>query len=98
MEASSSGEAATTAVEDDSSAINPSRARTTARAATWCCRRRTSRVTSAVTFGLPSRSPPIHVPKVSGCASGESATPKRSDSIARSVASSGSVSSTRSCR
>ena len=32
-------------------------------AATWCCSRSTSRVTAAVTFGLPSRSPPIQVPK-----------------------------------
>ena len=35
----------------------------------------TSRVTSGVTFGLPSRSPPIQVPKVSGRAVGGSSTP-----------------------
>ena len=55
-------------VDMDSSAISPSSACVATRAATWCCSRRTSRVTSAVTLGLPSRSPPIHVPNVSGCA------------------------------
>lgn len=49
-----------------------------------CWRIRTSQVTSGVTLGLPSRSPPIQVPKVSGRVSSGRVTPTRSSSAVRS--------------
>ena len=56
------------------------------------------RVTAAVTNGLPSRSPPIHEPKVSGRAVGAVSTPSRRNVSARSSRTCGAASAYKSLR
>jgi len=55
-------------------------------------------VTFAVIFGLPSRSPPIQVPKLSGLEVGETVTPRRLSSVAKSSRTSGIVNRKRSSK
>jgi hypothetical protein len=61
--------------DTDTSLIKSSSASSTARMPCSCCSSRTSRVTFGVTYGLPSRSPPIQVPKVNGRDVGAVSTP-----------------------
>ncbi len=49
-------------------------------------------------FGLPSRSPPIQVPKLKGREVGERTTPRRFSSVAKSSSTSGIVSLNRSSK
>jgi len=60
--------------------------------------RSTSRVTFAVTYGLPSRSPPIQLPKVTGRPLGGVCTPSLSSVWARSESTCGAASAYRSRR
>ena len=56
-----------------------------------CCKVKACIVTAAVTLGLPSRSPPVHVPNRSGTASTGSSTPNRVNTAARSLSTAGTA-------
>lgn len=62
------------------------------RTACWFCSCRISCVTAAVTFGLPSRSPPIHEPNLMGAFWAGRVTPCSPSSSDRSVSISGRAS------
>ena len=78
-------------VEEDSSRVIRSTARSSTSMPCPCMSSSTCSVTAAVTLGLPSRSPPVQVPKVSGRDSGSSRAPCAAASSARSVSSRGTV-------
>ena len=80
------------AVEFDSAISRSSTLAMAILMAVRCCSSNTSWVIAAVTFGFPSRSPPIQLPSNSGVASGERATPCSAIAAARSSVRSGIVS------
>jgi hypothetical protein len=84
--------------ETDSSSISASIAFSVAWMPCSCWIISTSRVTAGVTNGLPSRSPPIHVPKVSGRDVGAVSTPSWRSVSARSSSTCGAASAYRSAR
>ena len=78
--ASSSAVTPVMRTDEESSRRSSSTMSSVSRIACSCWRAMTSSVACGVTFGLPSRSPPIHVPNVSGRASMGSSTPMRASS------------------
>ena len=81
MAARSSAETSTTLADEDSRPISRSTAATSTPMPWPCCSSSTCSVTAAVTCGLPSRSPPVQVPKLSGRACGSSRAPCACDLV-----------------